>query len=115
MLLTETGSAGWSLDRQKDATSLLASFQRLDAAFELHSFCVGEPSHQKVKRVNRRTKPHAGNVSVRPQPERRTGNIADTQYIPEQTTHGHVQNAMTKLGARTRAQAVAMQSSQLRP
>jgi DNA-binding CsgD family transcriptional regulator len=43
--------------------------------------------------------------------------ISQILGISEQTVHGYVQNAMTKLGARTRAQAVAlaMQSSQIQP
>jgi DNA-binding CsgD family transcriptional regulator len=55
MLLTETGfELVEHLDRQKDVPSLLASFQRLVEAFGLCGFCIGDPSHQKVKRVNRR-------------------------------------------------------------
>jgi DNA-binding CsgD family transcriptional regulator len=43
--------------------------------------------------------------------------ISQILSISEQTVHGYVQNAMTKLNARTRAQAVAlaMQSSQIQP
>jgi LuxR family quorum sensing-dependent transcriptional regulator len=43
--------------------------------------------------------------------------ISQILSISEQTVHGYVQNAMTKLGARTRAQAVALaiQSSQIQP
>jgi DNA-binding CsgD family transcriptional regulator len=43
--------------------------------------------------------------------------ISQILNISEQTTHGYVQNAMAKLSARTRAQAVAlaMQSSQIQP
>jgi LuxR family quorum sensing-dependent transcriptional regulator len=43
--------------------------------------------------------------------------ISQILSISEQTVHGYVQNAMTKLGARTRAQAVALAllSAQIRP
>jgi DNA-binding CsgD family transcriptional regulator len=43
--------------------------------------------------------------------------ISQILSISEQTVHGYVQNALTKLGARTRAQAVAlaMLSAQIRP
>ena len=43
--------------------------------------------------------------------------ISQILNISEQTAHGYVQNALTKLNARTRAQAVALaiHSSQIQP
>jgi DNA-binding CsgD family transcriptional regulator len=43
--------------------------------------------------------------------------ISQILSISEQTVHGYVQNALAKLGARTRAQAVALaiHASQIQP
>ncbi|HJR56123.1 MAG TPA: LuxR family transcriptional regulator [Rhizomicrobium sp.] len=55
MLLTETGYALVEhLERQKDVPSLLASFQKLVLGFGMDSFCVGDPSHPRMKRPARR-------------------------------------------------------------
>jgi DNA-binding CsgD family transcriptional regulator len=54
MLLTETGFALVEhLERQQDVPSLLASFQKLVLGFGMDSFCIGDPSHPRVKRSRR--------------------------------------------------------------
>lgn len=55
MLLTDTGyQLVAHLERQRDASALLASFQRLILAFGMDAFCIGDPTHPDVKRDNRR-------------------------------------------------------------
>jgi DNA-binding CsgD family transcriptional regulator len=55
MLLTDIGFEFIEhLERQRDIPALLASFQRLVLAFGLDGFCIGDPSHPKLHRDDRR-------------------------------------------------------------
>jgi LuxR family quorum sensing-dependent transcriptional regulator len=55
MLLTNTGlELVEHLERQRDMPSLLASFQRVVQAFGMTAFCIGDPTHPKIKRKDRR-------------------------------------------------------------
>jgi LuxR family quorum sensing-dependent transcriptional regulator len=55
MLLTDIGfELVEHLERQKDVSALLASFQRLILAFGMDGFCIGDPSQPEVQRDDRR-------------------------------------------------------------